>query len=178
MITFEQSLVRRAARDGVHEVTITTNGTKRDGNQIVASGGKFENYLRNPVVLFGHWGIPVARTLSLSVEADAVVATFEFPAVGVSERADEVRRLWEAGFLNAASVGILPEKWENLETDKDSWFPPRKFTEWELVEWSIVPVPADGAALRRALSLFGSDDGGEEARQALAVVRSLKEMWR
>ena len=158
-LIYDAGLVRRSSESGVHEVVITTAGIKRDRNQIVPTGGKLDAYLRNPVVLYGHWGSPIGRTLALSVADDGITARFEFAPPGVSQQADEVRRLWEVGLLNAASIGILPLKSEELPDKEDSWWPPLKITEWELVEWSIVPVPADADALRRAL-------GWEQIREA------------
>lgn len=143
-----------------YEVRITTEAADRDGDIVVAAGGVIEPYLKNPVVLYGHnyRAQPVARTLSLTIEPGAgIVAQFEFPPFGTSAQADEVHGLWRAGFLNAASIGFMPLTWVNLETDHDTWFPPRKFTEWELFEWSIVTVPANREALRRAVKGLGLD---------------------
>lgn len=132
--------------DGIYEATITTSNMDRQGEVVVATGMKADNFMRNPVVLFAHEydKPPVAKALELSVTADAVKARFQFPPAGKSARADEIHALWDGGFLNAISIGFIPSKWaENSATPT--------ITEWELLEFSIVPIPANQEALRLML---------------------------
>jgi hypothetical protein len=68
----------------------------------------------------------------------------EFAPAGVDAHIDAVRRLWELGFLNAASVGFTPKA--GTPTGKGG----TRYTEWELLEFSIVPIPANADALRLA----------------------------
>jgi phage head maturation protease len=89
--------------------------------------------------------LPVAR----AVEIDAVPgvglrAKMEFAPAGVDAHIDAVRKLWELGFLNAASVGFTPKA--GTPTGKGG----TRYTEWELLEFSIVPIPANADALRLA----------------------------
>jgi len=56
--------------------------------------------------------------------------------------------LWAGGWVKAASIGFAPITWE--ENDEGGW----TFTEWELLEWSLVPVPANQEALRRMVKAF------------------------
>jgi phage head maturation protease len=79
-----------------------------------------------------------------------------------------VYRLARGGFLAATSVGFRPLKWE-YTTDKergaDDWFPGIDFEEQELVEFSIVTVPANPEALMEPPPQEASDmssTGGEE----------------
>lgn len=145
------------AEAGVYELWASTEDIDRDGDVLIASGAQLENYLKNPVVLYGHnyYGFPVAKTL----EAEVVVGKglrvrFQFAPQGTHADIDAVRSLWEGGFLNAASVGFRPLKWQDRKPGADesfpSWYTPRVYTEWELLEWSIVPVPANQDALRLA----------------------------
>jgi phage head maturation protease len=64
-----------------------------------------------------------------------------FAPKGVSEIADETCALAKAGVLNAVSIGFRPLKSEPLRTGG------QKFTKWELLELSIVSVPANPSAL-------------------------------
>src|SRR3990167_10801893 len=83
-------LVRRAfpavkrtvdADKGIYEGVITVETHDRTDDIIVATGGRLDNYLRNPVVPFCHsyFGLPVARALQLHVEAERIIATWQFP---------------------------------------------------------------------------------------------------
>lgn len=124
------------------EFTISTNVQDRDTDILEPTGCKLDNYLKNPVVLFAHdyKSLPIGRSKSVSVTPDAVVAEVEFAP---TQFAQEVRQLCEAGFLKAASVGFIPLKYEPIG---DSSFGHRIY-EWELLEWSIVPVPSNPTAL-------------------------------
>lgn len=137
---------------GIYEVMISTESVDRTGDIVRANGGQFADYMNNPVVLLGHdYGdLPVAKTLELSVVPGVGIrARFQFPEWGLYDKADTTRKLWDAGFLNAASIGFNPTKSVNLDPSRP--WGPQEYLEWELLEWSIVVVPANQDALRLAL---------------------------
>lgn len=127
--------------DGSYEVTITTGIKDRQGQVVLSEGGQFQNYMKNPVVLWAHKYAdpPIARAKMLSSEPGAVSAIFEFPPLGIYPFADTIHGLWDAQYINASSIGISPLEWANKET----------ISKWELLEWSVVPIPANPDALRR-----------------------------
>ena len=134
---------------GLYELMASTESVDRQNDVLVSTGADLSNYRRNPVVLWAHdyTRLPVAR----AVEIDAVPgvglrAKMEFAPAGVDPHIDAVRTLWEKGFLNAASVGFTPKA--GTPTGKGG----TRFTEWELLEFSIVPIPANADALRLAFS--------------------------
>jgi phage head maturation protease len=153
--------------DGINEVTITNEATDRDGDIVRAGGANVDNYLNNPIVLFGHnYRDPeavVAKTLELKTKKKAIRARFQFAPWETSIGADTTRRLWDGGFLNAASIGFIPTEWEEIipegadPNDSPFWGWPLDFLEWELLEWSIVPVPANQEALRSAAIVMGKE---------------------
>jgi HK97 family phage prohead protease len=134
-----------------YEATITTGAEDREGEIVLPSGGQLENYMRNPVVLFAHRYAepPVAKAQEIAAQGDGLVARFQFPPEGTYDFADTVRRMWGAGFLNAVSIGFIPlEREENI------------ISQWELLEFSIVPVPANQEALRLMVKALDGDDAG------------------
>lgn len=144
---------------GIYEVMISTEAIDRDGDIVRAAGGIFENYLRNAVVLFGHdyRDLPIGKTLEINVlPGSGVRVKFQFPAWGLSDKADAIRKLWDAGFLNAASIGFTPIKSINLDPQKP--WGPQDYIEWELLEWSIVTVPANQDALRLTIGNLSTMD--------------------
>lgn len=150
---------------GIFEAMISTESTDRQGDIVRATGAQLGNYLKNPVVLWAHdYGEPpVARALSVeTLPGLGLRSRFQFPEWGTSERADTVRRLWAAGYLNATSIGFIPLDSKPLS---DSSWGPKEFTSWELLEYSIVPVPANQEALRLAMKTIGAG-GSSGARQA------------
>jgi hypothetical protein len=73
-----------------------------------------------------------------------VVADFEFLAE--DPFAQRVKNAWDKGFLRAASISWLPM--ESAPAKSGRW----RDTKSELLEWSLVAVPADPDALREAHS--------------------------
>lgn len=71
---------------------------------------------------------------------------------GTSPRIDEIRRLIDAGILRAVSVGFRPSSYEPLN-DGGGKAIGYRFTKQELLETSLVAVPANPNALQVAKSL-------------------------
>lgn len=132
--------------------TISTDTIDRHGDTVSVEGWKLENYRKNPVVLWGHdySMLPVGKARDLRVEDGKLKATVVFTAPGVSRFNDTVFELIKGGFLNATSVGFSPKKWSWSEDDD------RRlgidFEEQELLEFSVVSVPANPEALIEARS--------------------------
>lgn len=139
-----------------YRVTITTGIQDRQGQVIKSDGAKVDNYMRNPVVLWAHQytTLPVGKTTNIAPGQNAVDADFQFAPPGVNAFADEVHRAWDAGLLNAVSVGIIPLEWEDAKTVKT----------WELLEFSIVPIPANQEALRRMMQASDPEVEEKEGR--------------
>jgi len=117
---------------------------------IKVSGWHFDNYNKNPVVLFGHnyRALPVAVGSSPTMEGAKVLSNADFAASRVDVFAETVRQYVKAKVLRASSVGFDPLKWMYNE-ERHGY----DFVEHELLEWSIVPVPANAEALQLAKSL-------------------------
>src|SRR5579862_1526235 len=62
--------------------TISTASVDREQDTIAVSGWDLRQYLRNPVVLWGHdaAALPIGRALDVGIEAAALKATVEFIA--------------------------------------------------------------------------------------------------
>lgn len=141
-------VVRRERADGdAYSMTIAANDVSRNPfDEIRMDGGRFDNYLRNPVVLWSHddSALPIGRTTRLHYEDGRLRADFEFlPDDPMAER---VKRAWDMGFVNAASIRFMPLEIDTSDTSK----PFGVVSEWDLLEWSLVPIPADPDALRAA----------------------------
>ena len=142
---------RREVDDNLYRVTIAANEKVRRPPDLEFAGLSTENYFKNPVVMWAHdsegrspsGGLPVARTVALSKGVDGrLVADFEF--LTDDPFAQRIKNAWDKGFLKAASISWLPV--ETAPDEGGQW----RDTRSELLEWSIVPVPADPDALRRA----------------------------
>ena len=138
----------RSVGEDLYSVTIFANELSRDGMSVDLDGMDFSNYEKNPVVLYAHdhvgrtesGGLPIGRTMRLARTGNGHIrADFEFLAE--DSFAERVRNAWERGFLRGASIG-----WRPVETRP--FGRGARAVRSELLEWSIVAVPADPDALR------------------------------
>ncbi len=142
---------RSAAGANRRSVTIAANNRARATPDLDLAGLRFDNYRRNPVVMWAHdavgrspsGGLPIGRTLSIARAPDGgIVAEFEF--LDDDPFAQRIRNAWDKGFLQAASISWLP-----LESRPAANGGLRDIRS-ELLEWSIVSIPADPDALRES----------------------------
>lgn len=126
--------------DGEFEVVATTEGVDRDGEVIKVSGWDFTNFQKSPVLLWGHdyGSLPIGAVTDIRVEGTSVIARGVFAR---SEFAQEVRALYDDGFLKTVSVGFIPHERTGAT-----------ITKAELLELSFVSVPANPDALDRLKS--------------------------
>jgi len=140
--------------DGLTEFTISTGAVDREGDTIDPKGWDLGPYKKNPVVLWAHMHtlLPVGNSPDISLDGKKLRAAVEFTPEGEVPFNDQVRRLVHGGFLKATSVGFLPRAWERSEDeDREGPFGPGfDFKSQELLEFSIVPVPANPEALIEA----------------------------
>lgn len=141
----------------------TTGIRDRYGDEIPLDGWDFTNYLKNPVVLFGHdyRSLPIGRTLKIERKRVngklAWVFDVEFADKELNPLADQVFKLVKRGFLRSVSVGFRSLHSQEIEeTEKErkereeetpDVKPGKVFKKKELLELSIVPVPANPEAL-------------------------------
>jgi HK97 family phage prohead protease len=127
--------------------TITTSAPDREKDVINSEGWELSAFLKNPVVLFAHDydALPVAKATSIEQQGDSLVATAQFAPKELNPMAEQVFQMLKAGFLKGASVGFRPLTFSYNE-DRGGV----DFGTQELLEFSVVPVPANAQALMAA----------------------------
>ncbi len=138
--------VEVTGKDRVLEFVGSTELPDRDNEIIKASAWQVEQYTKNPVVQWAHNYAepPIGKTLSIRQSQGKTIFEIEFADKDTYEFADTIYKLCKGGFLNATSVGFIPLEWDAGKKDSD---PNRIYTKVELLEISIVPVPANPDAL-------------------------------
>lgn len=133
--------------DRTIKFTISTGSADREKDIINPSGWDTTNYLQNPVVLFAHDydSLPVARAISLRQDGDTLVAEAQFADAELNPMAEQVYQMLKQGFLRGASVGFRPLSYQFNEERGGV-----DFDKQELLEFSVVPVPANPGALMSA----------------------------
>lgn len=129
----------------------------RVGDVVEVGGWDLKNFNRNPIALFNHNpNAPIGKWHNVRADNGALRGRLELAAEGTSPRIDEIRKLVDAGILRATSVGFRSIDDEPIN-EKKPWDGTR-FKKQELVEASLVAVPANANALAMAKSLGMSAD--------------------
>jgi len=141
--------------DRILRFITSTESEDRDGDIIEIDGWKLDNYMKNPVILFGHdyGSLPVGK--SVNIQKDSVnkklIQDIKFPTKDEYEFADTVYRLVKSGYLPATSVGFIGLESEPRLDEKGNYLG-KIYKKQELLETSIVPVPSNPTALMEARS--------------------------
>lgn len=131
------------------DAVLSSEAPDRVGDIIRVAGWDLTNFVRNPVMLFGHshnalpigtW--PVVKKVPPVLIGEGQLAETDF--------AGEVGILIADGVLRGVSVGFRPKAFAAL-FDENENFIGFDFTESDLLEASIVPVPMHPDALIAAV---------------------------
>lgn len=142
--------------DGL-EFVLSDETVDRYGDIIEASGWVLTHFRKNPIALFGHSSsFPIGTWSNIRVDGKRLIAKLNLAARGTSDRIDELISLVEQGILRAVSVGFRPLEFEPMDPDRP--YGGQRYTKSELLETSLVSVPANPAALQLAKSLNISDE--------------------
>jgi HK97 family phage prohead protease len=155
-IEFESKQDRGPAR--TYRFVVSTDTVDRSNDTIDQSGWDLKSYRRNPVVLAFHdasnW--PVGKATKIGVEGGKLVAEVLFADTHEGRKA---QALVDAGMLKATSVGFLPTE-SKMSMERKGGY---DFTKQQLMEFSVVPVPANPDCL-----ICMSADEAREERKAEA----------
>lgn len=128
----------------IYTFIVSTPEVDRYGTIIVPSGIDYTSYLNNPIVLAQHesddW--PIGKCLGFAMNGENLEATLQLHRI--TDEACEVADLVAAGYVKAVSVGIIPLEYEEKTIDGKKV---TIYTKSELVEFSIVSIPANREAL-------------------------------
>lgn len=127
-------------------IILSTENINRYGFRVLTSGIRLDAFKKNPVMYFGHntWSMPIGTWTDLKVEGGNLTAVPQFDEG--DPLAMEVKRKYEAGILNAASIGFNAI---STSDDPKMLLSGQRYatvTECELLEVSIVGIPANSEA--------------------------------
>lgn len=167
--TFEKSFAKDVEETRTVEFVISTGIRDRHNEVINMKNWNLDSFNANPIVGYQH--NVYGDNMCLAPNPDdvlgkskawldtykgkpAVISSVEFEPKEINPLAEKVFRKVLFGSLNAASVGILPigdgrfeeRKMENGKTEKTYYYDGQ-----ELIEWSIVHIPANPDARAKSL---------------------------
>lgn len=136
-------------KDGQIMGIASTEGTDRDGEIIKQDGWDLSNFGKNPVLMLMHnyQEFPVGKVVDIGVKDGKLTFTAMFS--GATQKAKECYALVKEGILNCFSVGFIPREFD----PKDQSI----ITKSELLEISLVPIPANPEAVVLAKTFKGND---------------------
>ena len=142
---------REGDKPTLYKARLFSEKPNRRGDVLVVAGMDTSAYEANPVVMLEHgYGatrLPIGRATGLNKGKSFIDASFEFDPDDPIAR--EVERKYNAGFMRAFSVGFNIHAAERIDPDDDSWFAPIRYSRTELLEFSVVAIPADTTAMRK-----------------------------
>jgi len=140
-------------------VIAASSALARDGNIVEVRGMNLENYRRVPIVLYQHDPtLPIGTCTAIGVEGDVLAAKIEFAPAGISRVADEACGMCKASVLRGISIGFDPDYRTAEPLDPKRPRGGQKFKRSELLEISVVSIPADVNATVVARSFAGGAD--------------------
>jgi HK97 family phage major capsid protein/HK97 family phage prohead protease len=135
------------------EFVMSDGSVDRMGDVLEPAGWKLDAFHKNPIALFSHDPrLPIGKWHDVAVRKGQLTGRLELmPAETDLQR--QIQTAVNAGVLRAVSVGFHSDNFEPLKTGGI------RFLEQELVECSLVSVPANANALAIAKSLGISPQG-------------------
>lgn len=162
---------------------IGSTATKdRYGDVIEQGGWELANFVKNPVIPWGHnySDPPVAKATEVGLRDGNLFFKGKFPSIAELSSdpnhpsdwalfVDSIYNSYKGGYLSAFSVGFIPLAWEIRKDEQgDAYF---VFTKCELLEVSAVTVPANPEALTLAF-----EEGVLSDRQKHIMVKQAEKL--
>lgn len=145
----------------VLEYTLSDESIDRDGDIMIQAGADLSNFMKNPVVLVFHNGytFPVGNFIKLWVDISGKALKgwilFADDRVDTSGMAERAFRFAKSRIMRAGSIGFhgrevkFPSKEERVILGMRDYGV--IFSRWELMEFSLCPVPSNPNALSNAV---------------------------
>lgn len=158
--------VRKAEDKDSRRVTFVASDGTRDsaGTVLNQSGWSLDRFNKNGVIgyqhnVYGGYGDNPDNVIGKGrayVEGGKLLVDVDFEPREINELADKIYQKILFGSLKAVSVGFLPQgkgKWgkgeESLDGDKPTYY----YAGQELLEVSVVNIPANPNAIKKALEM-------------------------
>lgn len=140
MLQFNSAMDEKDEKEQILFTLSDSTQTNTKGFKVSLTGGSYERFDANPVMLYDHDTKLVIGRWEKRIIADGKLQAKPVFDMGDPLAAEKARKVKE-NFLKGASIGIIPYKMEEIG---DEWV----LTDWELIEASITPIPSDAGAVR------------------------------
>ncbi len=136
------------AKPNEPERIVTTADRDRDDDRLMPEGADLTAFRKNPALLWGHdySELPIGTVERITADANRGLRA-RWRWLEGDARAERVKNAWSQGVVRAASIGFIPKQ------SQPNDFGGRDYTQWELLEVSLVAIPANPHATRVLKSL-------------------------
>lgn len=125
------------------EFVMSDSSVDRMGDVILPTAWKLDSFKKNPIALYQHDpDDPIGVWENVRVEGNKLLGVLKLAAQDTSDDINAIREMLRQGILRAVSVGFRALNYKN--DDKISGV---VFTDVELMECSLVSIPANPRAL-------------------------------
>lgn len=143
---FIKAQITEKASDGTFTAVASTPRTDRHGESVDIKGWDLKNFKKNPVLLWAHdHSIPAIGVAKRVWVSDGKLM-FKGVWQEVTDMGRAAKKLVEDGIINSFSVGFLPSEMDG-----------NTYTKQELLEISLVNVPANPDAMMLAYKVLKAD---------------------
>ena len=135
----------------------STEVVDRDGDILRANGWKLKHFKQNPVVLLFHnaHDFPIAKSVETYTEDGKLLFRPKFATKEMNPMAEYAWQMYKNKFMRAFSVRFDPIKWTEIEPEdgekSDAWSRGIEYKSQELLEISMVNIPANPEAIKSPL---------------------------
>jgi hypothetical protein len=171
-----ESAADTAGTDAGHpRFVLSTDAPDLMGDVVVQSGLTIPDRLPAQIDHSGSMWAAIGKWIDVERDAHRTLATLALLPEGTSKAADLVRGMVQAGLRLAASIGFDPTEWERITEPKTERTTGYRFLKANLLEASVVVVPANPEALavakrlgapRALLALAGLEPAADAAARA------------
>lgn len=189
-IVIASSGTPKAEGDRTFRFTFSDGSVDRMTDTIDPKGWDLTHFNKNPVALAVHASSDltavIGKAKNVGIVGKKLMGDIEFMPGDVNPLAEMAYRMVDGGWINAVSVGFRPTKYAFSEEKDRPWG--IDFKEQELLEISLVPIPAnpnallsakaagvDFAPLRTLYDTIGKTLGDVE--ETIQMPRALARQW-
>ena len=140
--------IKEIWENGTFKVVASDETVDRAGEVIKVSWRDLFNFMKNPVIIANHtYKVEniIWKATNVYVENEKLIVEWVF---ATTELAQDVRKLYDGGFIKTVSVGFIPKERDPQNSSI--------ITKAELLEVSFVPVPCNPNALSLSKEILDS----------------------
>jgi HK97 family phage prohead protease len=161
---YTQGYVRALPKDDSREVEfiVSNESIDRHNSIVKLDGWDLSGFNKNPILgwdhdVYGGWRSAdpdnILGSIRVERQGDELVGVARFEDADTNKKADKIFKKIKNGTLNAVSVGFMPGESHEGDPDEreDEIRGVTYYDSAELVEVSVVPIPSNKDAVKRAI---------------------------